>query len=53
MRDMLESAVKPESRVKLGDLLSEIGREVKLTDEEFAIFESQRDQTPASAARFE
>lgn len=53
MRDMLESAVKPEGRVKLGDLLSEIGREVKLTDEEFAIFESQRDQTPARAARFE
>lgn len=53
MRDILESAVKPEGRVKLGSLLAEIGREVKLTDEEFAMFESARDRTPARAASFE
>lgn len=53
MRAILESAVKPQGRVKLGSLLAEIGRKIKLTDEEFAIFESVRDRTPARAARFE
>lgn len=53
MRAILESAVKPQGRVKLGSLLAEVGRKIKLTDEEFAIFESVRDRTPARAARFE
>ncbi|HRO57946.1 MAG TPA: plasmid stabilization protein [Burkholderiaceae bacterium] len=53
MRDILETAVKPQGRVKLGSLLSEIGRKVKLTEEEFAIFESVRDKIPARAASFE
>lgn len=53
MRDILESAVKPQGRIKLGSLLVEIGRTVKLTDEEFAIFESVRDKAPARAASFE
>lgn len=53
MRDILESAVKPPGRVKLGSLLAEIGRKVKLTDEEFATFESVRDSTSARAANFE
>jgi plasmid stability protein len=33
IRDILEEAAKPEGRVKLGSLLSEIGRAVNLTDE--------------------
>ncbi|MCP9340128.1 plasmid stability protein stbC [Pseudomonas xanthomarina] len=53
MRDILESAVKPKGRVKLGSLLAEVGRKAKLTDEEFAFFESMRDRTPARAASFE
>lgn len=53
MRDILETAVKPQGRVKLGSLLSEIGRKVRLTEEEFAIFESVRDKTPARATSFE
>lgn len=53
MRDILESAVRPHGRVKLGSLLAEIGRKVKLTDEEFAIFEGLRDRTPARSASFE
>lgn len=53
MRDILESAVKPQGRVKLGSLLSEIGRKIKLTDDEFAILESVRDKTPARAVSFE
>ncbi|MCK9466117.1 MAG: Arc family DNA-binding protein [Thiopseudomonas sp.] len=50
MLAIFEQAVKPEGRVKLGNLLGEIGREVKLTDEEVAGFE--RDHSPARAANF-
>lgn len=53
LRDILESAVKPEGRVKLGSVLADIGRKLKLTEADFAIFESVRDRTPARAADFE
>jgi plasmid stability protein len=52
VRDILESAVKPEGRVKLGSLLAEIGRRAKLTDEEFAIFEQVRDRRPSKPVNF-
>ncbi len=50
MCETLATAVKPEGRVKLGDLLADIGRKVKLTDEEVAVFDSYH--SPARAARF-
>jgi plasmid stability protein len=53
IRDILEQAAKPEGRVKLGSLLAEIGRKARLTDEEFAIFESVRNKAAARAASFE
>lgn len=53
IREILESAVKPQGRVKLGSLLAEVGRKARLTDDEFAIFESARDKTPARVASFE
>jgi len=53
MRDILQTAVKPQGRVKLGSALTEIGRRLKLTEEEFAIFESVRDKSPARVARFD
>ena len=34
LREILAAAVKPEGRLKLGDMLVDIGRKVKLTDEE-------------------
>lgn len=34
LREILAAAVKPEGRLKLGDMLADIGRKVKLTDEE-------------------
>jgi plasmid stability protein len=46
MRDLLESALKPQERVKLGSLLANIGRQAGLTDEEFTIFEQTRNKTP-------
>jgi plasmid stability protein len=51
-RDTVETAVKPEGQVKLGSLLAEIGREVKLTAEEFEVFENVRDRSPTRAAGF-
>ena len=53
IREILESAVKPEGRIKLGSVLAEIGRKAKLTDDEFAIFESVRDKAPARVVSFE
>jgi plasmid stability protein len=53
MRNILESAVRPEGRIKLGSFLAEIGRKVRLSDEEFNTFASVRDQRPARAASFE
>jgi plasmid stability protein len=53
IRAILESVVKPQGRVKLGSLLTKIGREARLTDEEFAIFESVRDRAPARVVSFE
>jgi plasmid stability protein len=53
VRAILEEAVKPEGRVKLGSLLSEIGRQARLTDDESAVFEGPRDKTPAEPVSFE
>jgi plasmid stability protein len=52
VRDILEAAVNPAGRVKLGSLLLEIGQEARLTDEEFAIFESVRDKAPSPTVDF-
>lgn len=54
IRDILERAVAPEGRVKLGSLLASYAREAGgLTDEEQALFESGRINSPARAASFE
>lgn len=53
IREILASAVKPETRVRLGDALVALGRKVGLTDEEFEILEQARDKTPAEPMRFE
>ena len=50
VRSILEEAVLPEGRARLGTLLSCFGRRAGLTDEEVALF-SQRDTTPAWRAR--
>jgi plasmid stability protein len=53
IREILEAAVKPEGRVKLGSVLADIGRRARLTDDECAIFERVRDKTPARPMSFE
>ena len=53
VRDILESAVSPLGRVKLGSLLADMGRRAKLSDEEFAVFEQVRSKAPARPVSFE
>ena len=48
IRAILEHAVRPENRVKLGTLLAEIGREVGGID-----LEIERDRTPTEPMSFE
>jgi plasmid stability protein len=36
IRDILARAVKPDTRVRLGDALASLGREAGLTDQDFA-----------------
>jgi len=48
IRDILETAVKPEGRIKLGSLLADIGRELGGVD-----LKIERDKTPAAPLRFE
>lgn len=53
MREILESAIRPKGRLKLGSLLANIGRKAKLSDDEFAVFEQVRKTKPARPVRFE
>ena len=54
IRDILESAVRPPQRVKLGSLLASIAREAGgLTDAEADRFDQLRDKSPAEPMRFE
>lgn len=53
VREILEAAVSPHGRVKLGSLLAGIGRQASLTDEEFAVFEQVRDKNAARSVNFE
>jgi plasmid stability protein len=53
VREILESALNPQGRLKLGSLLADMGRRARLTDEEFAVFEQVRSKAPARALDFE
>ena len=53
VREILESAVNPQGRVKLGSLLADMGRRAKLSEEEFSVFEQVRSKAPARPASFE
>lgn len=53
VRAILEDAVRPEGRLRLGSLLAGIGRRAELTEEESAAFEQARDKGPAKPVSFE
>jgi len=52
VRAILEEAVKPKGRLKLGSMLAEIGQEIRLTDEEAESI-NRRDKSPARPVSFE
>lgn len=53
VREILESAVKSEKRLRMGDALAELGRRVGLTNGDFAGMDQVRDKGPAEPMRFE
>ena len=50
VREIIEAAVRPASRIRLGTLLAEVGRRAGLRDEDLVF---DRDKTPAEPVRFE
>lgn len=53
VREILAVAVKPASRVLLGDALAALGSKIGLANEDFEVFEQVKDKTPAEPVRFE
>ncbi len=46
VRALLEEAVKPQGRLKLGSMLTQVGREMKLTDDEVALISQRNPALP-------
>ena len=53
VREILALAVKPDTRIHMGDALAALGRKVGLTNKDFEVLQEVRDKTPASPLRFE
>lgn len=53
VREILASAVKPESRLRLGEALAALGREIGLTSEDLEAIANSRDTSPAEPLKFE
>jgi plasmid stability protein len=53
VRDILARAVKPESRLRIGDALAELGQRVGLNNKDFDVFQQVRDTSPAEPRGFE
>ena len=53
VREILATAVKPESRVRLGDALAALGRKIGLKNEDFEVLDQVRNKTPAQPLSFE
>ena len=53
VRDILATAVKPATRIRLGDALAALGRDIGLADDDFELLERTRDKAPAQPLSFE
>ncbi|MDO9499817.1 FitA-like ribbon-helix-helix domain-containing protein [Falsiroseomonas sp.] len=51
IRDILEAAVRPADRLRIGSALSALSREAGLTNQDFEALEQSRDRTPAAPMR--
>jgi plasmid stability protein len=47
VREILASAVKPETRLRLGDALAALSSKIGLTNEDVEVLNQVRDKTPA------
>ena len=52
MRAILEAAVRPEGRLRLGTALSEMSRKIGLTNADVETLDHTRDVSPAEPMRF-
>lgn len=53
IRDIIETAVRPAQRVKLGSLLVAIGRDADVSHSEVEALQKNRDKTPSHPMIFE
>lgn len=53
IRDIIEAAVRPPERIKLGSLLTAIGRDAELSNSDVEALQKSRDKTPAEPMTFE
>jgi len=53
VREILALAVKPESRVRLGEALRDLATKIGLTNEDFEVLNQVRDKSPAEPTNFE
>jgi hypothetical protein len=53
MRAILEAAVRPEGRLRLGAALAELNRKIGLTNADVEALEQNRSAKPAEPLRFE
>ncbi|NBW50775.1 MAG: plasmid stabilization protein [Betaproteobacteria bacterium] len=53
VREILSLAVKPETRVRMGDALAALGQKIGLSNEDIDAMGLMRDRTPAQPVGFE
>lgn len=53
VREILAMAVKPETRLRIGDALAALSSQIGLTNEDVELAQQLRDKTPAEPLRFE
>lgn len=53
VREILSVAVKPETRLRLGEALATLSRDLGLTNADFEVFDRVRDTTAAKPLVFE
>lgn len=53
IRDILEDAVRPANRLRIGSAMAALSREAGLTNADFDALEQSRDRTPAVPMSFE
>jgi len=53
VREILAVAVLPEARVRLGDALAALGRDIGLNNEDIEALDQARDRAPAQPLGFE